>query len=79
MKTFTNKGCQIAAQKKVVFGRILPSSLPPLPGQILPPFLPPRANFALLSRIFFCIGATIHIGQEILCLPYAGFFAMGLC
>ena len=21
-----------------------------------------------------CIGPTIHIGQEILCLPYAGFF-----
>ena len=31
------------------------------------------ANFALLRRIF-CIGATIHINREILCLPDAGFF-----
>ena len=26
------------------------------------------------SRIFFSIGATIRIGQKLLCLPYAGFF-----
>ena len=31
------------------------------------------ANFALLSGLF-CIGATIRIDQEMLCLPYAGFF-----
>ena len=31
------------------------------------------ANFALLAG-FFGIGATIRIGREILCLPYAGFF-----
>ena len=31
------------------------------------------ANFASLSRIFFGIGATIHIGREILCLPLAEF------
>ena len=24
--------------------------------------------------VFFCIGASISIGQEIRCLPYAGFF-----
>jgi hypothetical protein len=26
--------------------------------------------------VFFCIGASISIGREIRCLPYAGFFAM---
>ena len=31
------------------------------------------ANFALLAG-FFCIGATIRIGRQMLCLPYAGFF-----
>ena len=31
------------------------------------------ANFALLAR-FFGIGATIRIGREMLCLPYAGYF-----
>ena len=31
------------------------------------------ANFALLAG-FFGIGATIRIGREIQCLPYAGFF-----
>ena len=25
-----------------------------------------------------CIGPTIRIGREILCLPYAGFFCLGL-
>ena len=30
------------------------------------------ANFALLAG-FFCIGATIRIVREMLCLPYAGF------
>ena len=30
-------------------------------------------NFAFLAG-FFGIGATICIGREILCLPYAGFF-----
>ena len=24
-----------------------------------------------------CIGPTIRIGREILCLPYAGFFTLG--
>ena len=24
--------------------------------------------------VFFCVGASISIGQEIWCLPYAGFF-----
>ena len=24
--------------------------------------------------VFFCVGASISIGREILCLPYAGFF-----
>ena len=33
------------------------------------------ANFALLAG-FFVIGATIRIGREILCLPYAGFCLM---
>ena len=32
-----------------------------------------KANFALLAGFFFGIGATIRIGLEILCLPYAGF------
>ena len=31
------------------------------------------AIFALLAG-FFGIGATIRIGREMLCLPYAGFF-----
>ena len=31
------------------------------------------ANFDILAN-FFGIGATIRIGQEIPCLPYAGFF-----
>ena len=31
------------------------------------------ANFALLAG-FFGIGATIRIGREMLCRPYAGFF-----
>ena len=31
------------------------------------------AIFALLAG-FFCIGATIPIGREMLCLPYAEFF-----
>ena len=30
-------------------------------------------NFPLLT-VFFVIGATKHIGLEIICLPYAGFF-----
>ena len=37
-----------------------------LKGEKLP------ANFALLAGFF--IGAAIRIGQEILCLPYGGFF-----
>ena len=36
------------------------------------------ANFAILSRIFVGIGATIHIGREINCLPYAGFLVHAL-
>ena len=32
------------------------------------------AKFALLAGFFFGIGATIRIGQEMLCLLYAGFF-----
>ena len=40
-----------------------------------------RANLGLInhyslsqsSQDFYGIGATIHIGQEMLCLPYAGF------
>ena len=32
-------------------------------------------NFALLAG-FFCIIATIRIGREMLCLPYAGFFLL---
>ena len=31
-------------------------------------------EFCLTSRIFVGIGATIRIGREMLCLPYAGFF-----
>ena len=31
------------------------------------------ANFALLAG-FFGIGAAIGIGQEMLCLPFVGFF-----
>ena len=31
-------------------------------------------NFAILAG-FFGIGATIRIGREMRCLPYAGFFA----
>ena len=27
--------------------------------------------------VFFCIGASISIGREIGCLPYAGFFTQG--
>ena len=34
-------------------------------------------NFALLAG-FFGIGATIRIGREMLCLPYAGFFIFAL-
>ena len=30
----------------------------------------------LPRKMFFGIGATIRIGQEMLCLPYAGFFLM---
>ena len=26
--------------------------------------------------VFFCIGASISIGREIRCLPYAGFFLL---
>ena len=33
------------------------------------------ANFALLAG-FFGIGATIRIGGEMLCFPYAGFFSV---
>ena len=29
-------------------------------------------EFCLTKEHFFGIGATIHIGREILCLPYAG-------
>ena len=35
------------------------------------------ANFALLAG-FFGIGATIRINQEMLCVPYAGFFLLNL-
>ena len=31
----------------------------------------------VISRIFFGIGATIRIGQEMLCLKDAGFFFIG--
>ena len=34
-------------------------------------------KFCFTSRIFFCIGATMRIGQEMICLPYAGFFSRG--
>ena len=34
-------------------------------------------NFALLSE-FFGIVATIRIGREMLCLPYAGFFVQAI-
>ena len=30
-------------------------------------------NFALIAE-FFCIGATVCIGREMLCLQYAGIF-----
>ena len=50
LKTFTNKGCHIAAKKMVI------------------------GEFCLTEQDFFGISATINIGREILCLPYAGFF-----
>ena len=31
-------------------------------------------EFCLTSRIFFCIGGTVCIAWEMLCLQYAGFF-----
>ena len=55
----TNKGCKIAAQKAVFFWRILPSSLPPLSAQILPPS---QGEFCHTEQDLFGIGATIHIG-----------------
>ena len=33
----------------------------------------------VISRIFFGIGATIRIGRELPCLPYAGFYSYTLC
>ena len=30
-----------------------------------------------LTCMIFCIGATIRIGRDVLCLPYAGFFTWG--
>ena len=35
-------------------------------------------EFCLTSRIFLDIGATIRIGREMLCLPYAIFFSLEL-
>ena len=33
---------------------------------------------AILGPPYFGIGATIRIGREMLCLPYAGFFSFTL-
>ena len=69
-------GCKITAQKELFFA-LMPFwywffSLR------LTVFLPPtfQCQMSKLFRfsIFFGIGATIRIGQDLLCLPYSGFF-----
>ena len=99
LKTFTNKRCKIAAQKKLVFVLILPYKTwwkPRFPIDLRPLVKGYIANigisldvfeFARFLRFFpfkkkcwfsgilgppYCgIGATIRIGREMLCLPYA--------
>ena len=39
-----------------------------------PPSPPPPDFFFIMQPLQNCIGPTIRIGLEILCLPYAGFF-----
>ena len=48
---------------------VFPPSLPPS----LPPFETRKLGHSELGNFCFCIGFTICIGQEIQCLPYAGF------
>ena len=40
------------------------------------PVFPKNRVLGILGPPSYGIGATIHIGHEMLCLPYAGFFAM---
>ena len=35
-------------------------------------------DYSLMVRVFVFFCATIHIGRESQCLPYAGFFIFGL-
>ena len=38
------------------------------------PFLKKNGFLGILGPSYYGIGATIRIGREMLCLPYAGFF-----
>ena len=67
LKTVTHKGCKIAAQKKFVFERILQGS----GGYTTRIRRLYNKDQEVISRIFFGTGATIRIGREMFCLPYA--------
>ena len=81
LKTFTNKGCKIAAQ--FVFLFLFWEVIQQGPGgyttrirrlynkdlEVI------NKDQEVISRIFFGIGATIRIGQK-RCFVYAGFFGV---
>ena len=81
-KTFTCKGCKIATQKKVCFWayfariRRLYSKDPKVIQQGSGGIQQGSGGYFFLPAGFLCIGATIYIGQEMLCLPNAQFFKL---
>ena len=82
LKTFNNKECKIAKQKKACFRAnfvrirrlynkdqgVIQQGSGGYTTRIRIFFFFFSANFALLAGFF---GATIRIGQEMLCFPYA--------
>ena len=80
LKTFTNKGWKITAQKKNGFWANFALLTWPLPERLAMVLWTPIQEKNCYQLLWgrrrqkkTTIGATIRIGREILCLPYAGF------
>ena len=69
MLIFTAPGVKIGCINRTIF--VLEHSILTL-GALLTYYLA-NTSHIITSQASHCIGATIRIGQEILCLPYAGF------
>ena len=73
-------GCPIFLEIRNPWGKVMERS-----GLIFEHFFWKLSKIAAQKKVFFCwfclgppsygIGATIRIGRELLCLPYAGFFS----